>query len=100
MSRVNRRVMVAKRLAKAYLLSVSSAGTPEVRVYSKRPTLFIRAAERSVEIGAALTGGRVAYRHSRDAQGRNVVSFVGSGPVLDLVVDLANSRGHLVEVVG
>ncbi len=91
MSRVVRRVIVSRRLAKAFLLQVSSATAPEVVVYSSRPTSFVKAACADPVVGAAVSSGKAAYRVSRTDTGL-MVSFIGPAPVLARVRECAKAR--------
>lgn len=96
MSRIHRRVIVSRRLARAYLAQVAQTASPEVVVYSSRPNVFVRVARSTDEVDRAIHHGRVAYRVSRDAQKRTFVSFVGDPGVLAKVREFALERGLLV----
>lgn len=97
MSRIKRRVIVSRRLTRAFLAQVSSAPSPEVVVFSSRPNVFVRHARVDVDVDGAILCGRVAYRVSKDVTGRSFVSFIGDSHVLRRIRACAEQRGLSVE---
>lgn len=100
MSRVVRRVIVSRRLAKAFLLQVSSATAPEVVVLSPRPNVFMKSACSDPTVEAAVMAGHVTYRVSRDQDGRSLISFIGPSNVLARIRAHAESRDLQVGGMG
>jgi len=96
-SRVKRRVIVSRRLTRAFLAQVSMTPSPEVVVYSSRPNVFVRTARHDPKVDGAIHYGRVAYRVSKDHRGRALVSFIGDPRVLARVRTYAEERGLIVE---
>jgi hypothetical protein len=96
-SRIKRRVIVSRRLTRAFLAQVSRTPSPEVVVFSSRPNVFVRTARQDPAVDGAIHFGRVAYRVSKDSSGRAFISFIGDPTVLRLVRAVAEDRGLTVE---